>query len=328
MLSRTAFFSVLFLLLPLLSGTSADIVDRSVAIVNDDTITLSEVFEFGKPLFIKVAAETPADQREEALQEVRLAVIDKLIEKKLITQEAKKLGVQVSDQEVENAFQRILASSNATVEQFRKEIVAEGMSEKLYREGLQEQLLSSKLINHEVRTKVVIPESAVREYYDTHYITLAAGGEYHLLQIGCAWGIETKNGLTPSQEEAKQKIEKIHDLAMKGKDFKELAKEHSDLPSAADGGDLGHFQQDEMAPFIHDAVTRLKSGEISRIVEQDNAYHFFKLVSRQQQGQAVAQEPFDRVKDQIREKLYQQALEQRYRDWLISIREKSYVKIL
>ena len=328
MLSRTALFSVVFLLLPFLAGASTNVIDRSVAIVNDDAITLSEVNEFGKPLFIKIAQETPKDQLEATLQEAQLAVIEKLIEKKLIIQEAKRLGIQVSDQEVENSFQRLLASTNTTVEQFRKEIATEGMSEKLYREGLQEQLLSSKLINHEVRTKVVIPESAVREYYDTHFMAMVGGGDYHLLHIGCVWGIETKNGLIPSQEEARQKIEKIHDLATKGKDFKELAKEYSDLPSAADGGDLGHFQQDEMAPFIHDAVVPLKPGGISRIVEQDNTYHLFKLVSRQQQGPAGAQASFDGVKDQIRERMYQQALEQRFRDWLISIREKAYVKIL
>ncbi|MCL2458180.1 MAG: SurA N-terminal domain-containing protein [Desulfobulbus sp.] len=328
MLSRTAFFSVLFLLLPPVSGFSADVVDRSVAVVNNDTITLSEVNEFGQPLFKKVADEIPADQQEAALQEVRQAVIDKLIEKKLLLQEAKKLGVQVSDQDVENAFQRIIASNKTTEEQFRKEIAEEGMSEKQYREGLREQIMSSKLVNHEVRTKVVIPETAIRDYYNTHYVAMAGDGEYYLLQIGCAWGTETKNGLPLLQEESKQKIEKAHALAMEGKDFKELAKEYSDLPSAADGGDLGHFRQDEMAPFIRDAVMNLKPGEISRIVENDNAYHFFKLVPPQQQSQAAAKEPFDEVKDQIREKLYQQTLEQRLKDWLISIREKAYIKIL
>ncbi|MCL1980657.1 MAG: SurA N-terminal domain-containing protein [Proteobacteria bacterium] len=328
MVPRTVFFSVLFLLLPLLSGTSASVIDRSVAVVNDDTITLSEVNELGKPLFKRITDEAPKDQQEAAMQEARQAVIDKLIEKKLIAQEAKKLGIQVSEQDVENAFQRILASNNATEEQFRKEIAAEGMSEKQYREGLQEQIMSSKLINHEVRTKVVITESSVRDYYDTHYLTVTDGGEYYLLQIGCTWGTEITGGVIPSQDEAKQKIEKAHALAMKGKNFKELAKEYSDLPSAHEEGDLGHFQPDEMAPYIHDAVIHLKPGEISQIVEHDNGYHFFKLVSLQQQNQTTAREPFDGVKDQIREKLYQQALEQRFKDWVTSIREKAYIKIL
>ena len=325
MLPKTAFVAVLLLLLPLC--VSADVIDRSVAIVNDETITLSEVNELGRPFFKKILDESPADQRETMLQQAQLAVVEKLIERRLIIQEAKKLNVQVSEQEIENAFQRVLASSKATAEQFRKEIAAEGMSEKQYREGLQEQLLNSKLINHEVRTKIVISENSVLEHYNAHYITTAANGEYYLLQIGCIWGAETQNGVIPSQEEAKQKATKAHDLAMKGKSFNELAKEYSDLPSAADGGDLGHFHQDEMAPFIRDAVLHLKPGEISRIVETEDAYHFFKLTSSTQ-GQPVARAPFDEVKDQIREKLYQQALEQRFTDWMISIRDKAYIKIL
>jgi Parvulin-like peptidyl-prolyl isomerase len=324
MLSRTACAAILFLLLPL--GALADIVDRSVAIVNNDTITLSEVNELGQSLFKKVAAEAPAAQRESMLQEARRAVIEKLIEKKLLLQEAKKLKLQVSDQDVENAFQRVIANNKLTEEQFRKEIAAEGMSEKQYREGLHEQILHSKLINHAVRTKIVIPESAALDYYNTHYISMP-DSEYHLLQIGCAWGIETKNGIIPSQDEARQKAEKAHSLATQGKDFKDLAKEYSDLPSAADGGDLGHFQQDELAPYIRDVILSLKSGEVSRITETENAYHFFKILSIQD-GQTVAREPFDTVKDQIREKLYQQALDQKFKDWLISIQEKAYIKVL
>lgn|GEM_PF-106889 len=324
MLSKTAFVAVLLLLLPLCA--SADVVDRSVAIVNNDTITFSEVNEFGEPLFKKVLTETPPDQREATLHQARLAVINKLIEKKLVLQEAKKFNVQVSDQEVESAVQRVMASNKITMAQLREEIAAEGMNEKQYREELRDQLLSSKLIDHEVRTKVVISESAVLDYYNTNFLATPAD-EYDLLQIGCTWGAQTQSGATPSQEEARQKAEKAHDLAVAGKDFKELAKEYSDLPSAAEGGDLGHFQQDEMAPFIRDAVIRLKPGEISRIVETENAYHFFKLVSTRQ-SQAAAREPLDKVKDQIRDKLYQQAVQQRFKDWMTSIREKAYIKIL
>ncbi|MCL2341094.1 MAG: peptidylprolyl isomerase [Proteobacteria bacterium] len=323
MVSRTAFAALLLLLLPLCA--SAGVVDRGVAVVNNDVITLSEMNDFGKPLFKKIMDETPAGQREAAMQQARLTVLHKLIEKKLILQEAKKYNIQISDQEVEGAFQRILAANKTTVDQFRKDIAAEGMSEKQYREELREQILNSKLVNHEVRTKVVISDSAVLDYYNSHYVTVA-GGEYDLLQIGCTWGTATKNGAIPSQEEARQKIEKVRDLAAKGKDFKALAREYSDLPSAAEGGDLGRFQQDELAPFIRNAVVHLKAGEISKIVESGNAYHLFKLLSSQQ-GQAAAREPLDEVKEQIREKLYQQALEQRFKDWLTSIQERAYIKI-
>lgn len=321
-LSPILFF---FLFLPTLS--LANVVDRSVAIVNGDTITLSEVNEFGKPFFQKVTEETPANQLNEALQQARKTVIDKLIDKRLMVQEAKKFNIRVSDEEVESALQRALATNKATMEQFRQEISAAGMSEKQYREELREQVLSSKLINHEVRAKIVISEDKIIDAYDTQYTEQGGDGGYYILQIGCTWGAKDRNGVTPTQADAKAKAKKAHDLALHGDDFKELAKQYSDLPSAADGGDLGTFQKNEMVAYMRDAVINLKPGEISPIVETGNGYQFFKLLASQK-GKIIAKVPYESVKDEIREKLYQQEMELRFNDWLKSIRDKAYIKIL
>lgn len=322
MAPRILILAVLACLFSLSTVSHANVVDRSVAIVNEDTITLSEVNELGRSFFKKITEETPADRLPETLQQARSTVIDKLIDKKLMVQEAKKLNIQVSDQEVDTALQRVLANNKTTMEQFRKEMTAMGMNEKQYKEELREQILSSKLINHEVRTKVVVTEEKILDYYDANYTEQVGDGGYYLLQIGCLWG-----DATPTREEAKSKAKTARDLAEDGKDFKELARKYSDLPSAADGGDLGSFQKDEMAPFMRDAVVGLKSGEISPIVEADNGYHFFKLVSGQE-GKIVAKVPYESVKEEIREKLSQQAMEARFKDWLKSIRDQAYIKIL
>jgi peptidyl-prolyl cis-trans isomerase SurA len=314
-----------FLLLP--SFVSANVVDRSVAVVNEDTITLSEVNELGKPFFQKVTEETPVNQLNEALQQARKVVIDKLIDKKLLVQEAKKLNLRVSDEEVENALQRILANNKKNIEQFRQEIGSMGLNEKQYREDLREQILSSKLINYEVRSKVIIPEEKIIDYYDNHYTEQLGSGSYYILQIGCTWGSKNRNGVTQTQPAAKAKVEKAHELAVKGEDFKELARKYSDLPSAGDGGDLGTFQANEIAAYMRDAITSLKPGEISPIIESDNGYQFFKLVSSET-GKIIAKAPYKAVRDEIQEKLYQQEMAVRFKDWLKSIRDKAYIKIL
>jgi peptidyl-prolyl cis-trans isomerase SurA len=322
---RLSLLTVL-LLLCLSSGVFANVVDRSVAIVNEDTITLSEVNELGELFFKKITAETPANKLEATLQQARRTVIDKLIEQKILLQEAKKLNVQVSDQEVETALQRVIADNKATMEQFRKEMRAMGTTEKQYWEELREQILTSKLINHEIRAKVAVSDQAVREYYNDHY-TSSTGGAYEILQIGCIWGVAGRNGVVSSQEETQEKAQKVRSLAMSGKDFKELAKQYSDLPTATAGGDLGSFQVHEMATYMSNAVINLKPGELSQIVEHDNGYHFFKLVSLQA-GTVVAKESYEAVQEQIRGKLYQQAMEQRFQVWMKSNREKAYIKIL
>ena len=320
-----AFF--FFFVLP--SITFADVVDRSVAIVNEDTITLSEVNELGKSYFQKITEEAPANQLSEALQQARTTVIDKLIEKKLLLQEAKKLNIRVSDEDVESALQRILANNKTTVEQFRKEIGTMGLTEKQYREDLREQILSSKLINYEIRSKVVISEDKIKSYYDNTQFTekVNESGEYYILQIGCLWGALDRNGTTPTKAEARAKAEKIRNLAMKGDDFKALAKQYSDLPSAADGGDLGVFRKDEMAAYIRDAVVTLHPGDVSQIVETENGYQFFKLLPSQGE-KIVTKPPYGSVKEEIREKLSQQAMELRFKEWMKNIRDKAYIKIL
>lgn len=323
------FLCIFFLFASLIAphAVMANVVDRNVAIVNDDTITLSEVNEFGKPYFQKVVEQTPREHLEQALQQAKMAVLGKLIDRRLMLQEAKKLGIQVTDQEVDSARQRVMETNKVNREQFLKELGEMGTTEAQYREELRDQILSSKLINHEVRTRVVIPEDKIRSYYETHYVEDVEGGNYSILQIGVSWDTPLAGGAILSQNEARANAEEIRKLAAKGEDFKELAKKYSDLPSAVDGGDLGSFERDEMAPHIREAVLHLKSGEISQVVEFGKSYQIFKLDAKQT-GQQEVKASYESVKEKIREQLGQEAMEQRFKDWMQSIRDKAYIKIL
>nr|WP_321466532.1 SurA N-terminal domain-containing protein [uncultured Desulfobulbus sp.] len=327
MIQRISLLCVLASLLLILTNAAAAIVDRSVAIVNNDTITLSEVNELGQSFFKKITEDTPPDRLAEALYRARLTVIDKLIEKKLMVQEAEKLHIQVSDQDVDGAVQRILAGNKTTMEQFRKELNSMGMSEKQYREELRDQILSSRLVNYEVRTKVVIPEEKILDYYDTHYVEQGKGGGYYLQQIGCTYGSTLADGSVPTQDDARGKIQKAYEAAQNGDNFQALARKYSDLANGKDGGDLGLFQLDELASYIREAVEHLKPGDLSPIVSTGNGYMFFRVVSTEK-GKMEAKAPYEEVKEQIREKLSKEALEKRFKEWMQSIREKAYIKIL
>jgi len=321
------FFAVFFLFLqpfPL----SAEIVDRCVAVVNNDIITLSEVNEIGLPIFKRVAEQTPPDQLQEVLKQARATVIEKLIEKKLLLQEAKKYNITVTDEEVDMALQRILASNNATMEQFRNQLTTMGLSEKQYKEDLKGQILSSKLVNIAVRSKVIVPEEEIIDYYDMHYTEQVGDGGYYILQIGITWDRNSDTtALKTAKEEAEKKIQRVRSLAVTDKDFKELARQYSDLPSAADGGDIGVFREEEMASVMRDAVIGLQPGQVSEIVETSSGYQIFKLLSSQE-GQIVTKVPYESVKEEIRETLYQQKMQELYKNWMKGIREQAYIKTL
>jgi peptidyl-prolyl cis-trans isomerase SurA len=321
---------LVFLVLALLQPDPgrANIIDSCVAVVNDDVITLSEVNEAGKPIFQRIAEEVPPDQLAEALKQARKTVIDKLIEKKLLMQKAKEMNISISDEEVDKTLDRILERNHTTREQFREELARMGMTEEQYKNNLRDQILGSKLINYEVRSKVVIPEEQILDYYDKHYTEQVGEGGYYILQIGVTLdGEGMPADPVAAKKEAKKKAERILSLARSGKDFKELARKYSDLPSAVDGGDIGAFQADEMAGYMKKAVTGLKPGEISQVVESPNGYMIFKLLSSQE-GEIITKVPYESVKEEIRATLYQQEMEKRYDSWLKEIRSQAYVKIL
>lgn len=303
-----------------------DIVDRVVAVVNEDVITLSEVNEEGKPLFQRVAEQAPASELPEALKQVRQTVIDKLIEKKIMLQEAKKADISVSEEEIDRAFELILKRNNTTRQQFRNELAVMGLTEEQYRENLRNQVLSSKLVSYEVRSKVIIPESKIIDYYDTHYTERVGEGGYYILQIGIAWD-SINNGEEIDKEEARKKAERIRSLAVAGQDFRELAKEYSDLPSAVDGGDIGVLNKDDMSSEMLEIISKTKAGQISPIIATSSGFQFFKVLSSQE-GQIITKVPYESVKDEIYDILYQREIEARFEDWLKEKKDQSYIKIL
>jgi peptidyl-prolyl cis-trans isomerase SurA len=305
----------LLILLRVSLAGAGEVIDSCAAVVNQDVITVSEVEEAGKSVFERIKAEVPFSQRAEAIHQARKNVIDRLIEKHLLLQQAEQMKIVVTDAEVEAARKDILERGGVSEEEFKAELVKMGQTEQQYRENLKEQILSSKLVGYAVRSKVVVPEEKIKAYYEQKYTAKASG--YRLLQIGVAFG--------EAKQAAKKKAEEVRTLAASGQDFQELARQRSELPSAADGGDIGVFKADEMAPYMRNVVTSLQPGGISPVVETPEGFMIFKLLSS---GQDAAKAPYESVRSEIHEILRKQELEARYKTWIEEIRSGAYIRIL
>lgn len=331
-LLRTSALCTLFSLLVTTDLHSAELVDRVVAVVNDDVITMSEVNEEGKGFFKKITEQAPATQLDEALRRAREEVLNNLIDKKLIAQVAAKENVSVSPEELQAAAEQMLINNKLTRETLDSQLAQMGMSYEAYLETLRNQILQSKLVNYEIRSKIIITDDMILDYYDTHYTKHVSQGGYYLMQMGFIWGRDNSaNGSAPAKYadkvDAKKRAERVRELVLNGQDFRTLAQKFSDLPSAADGGDLGVFQADEMAPYMQEAVLKLNPGEVSEVIETPSGYQFFKLLSSQD-GQIVVQASFDSVKEEIRNKLYEQELKGEFDDWVKKLKEDAYIKKL
>ena len=306
----------------------AEVIDRVVAVVNDDIITLSEVEEEAEGLYRAIAQKNSGDSLLQALDKAREKTLDALIDKKLIIQKAKQFHVSVSPEEIDRAYEKVRARAGLDKTTFKQKLKESGITEKMYRSNLETRLLQKKLVSYTVRSKIVITEAMILDYFDEHYTTKVKEGSFYLLQIGFGW----ENDSDPKTEAEKRKrayrtAERVHKLALNGQKFRKLARKFSDLPSASDGGDIGTFTLDEMAPAMREAVAALAPGAISEIVEIGRSYQFFKLLSGNKDA-IIVTASYEDVKEEIRQKLYEEKLRQAYSDWIRKLKENAYIRKL
>jgi len=298
----------------------AEMVDRIIAIVNDDVITFSDLNREGAALFRRITQEAPPEQIERTLLKAREEMLSSLIDKLIVAQRAKKLGISVSDSEVDTAIGRIIERNKTTPEKFWQQMALMGSNEQDYRELIRSQVLQDRLIDYEIRSRVVVNEERIHEFYEKNYSQKIKENAYHILQMGFAW----KENTQAAKDDARRRAEEARAKAAAGQDFRTLAQQASDLPSAKDGGDIGVFKKSEMADYMKASILGLQVGQISAIQETPAGYQFFKLLS--DRGDVSLQASYESVKEQIRQRLYEEALNSQFQKWVKELRDQAYIK--
>ena len=313
------FAFLLFLLAPA-SAPRAAVVDRVVAIVNEDIVTLSDLNREGASLFSQIREQAPPEQTESALAQAREEILSSLIDRRIVEQRAKKLGISVSDEEADFAVNSVITRNNSTPEEFRRQLERMGTNAGEYREHIRSQVLQEKLIDYEIRSRVVVTEERMKEHYAKNYSGKAREEAYHILQMGFSWQEETAE----AKAEARQRAEGTRALALAGQDFRALARQYSDMPSAVDGGDIGIFKKEELSAAMKASILALKPGQISPVENTPFGFQFFKLLSNQ--GDVRLQASYESVKEEIRRHLLEEALNAQFQKWVRELREQAYIR--
>jgi len=313
---------ILFHILAAPAIVAAEIVDRVVAVVNDDIITFSDLNREGAALFKRITQQAPPEQINAALIQARQEMLSSLIDKLIIEQRAAKLNITVDEEELDEAVSRVLARNKISREKFLHDLEMMGSNEKDYRKSLRIQILQSKLVGQEIRAKVVITEEKIKEYHEKNYSGKLSADSYHILQMGFSW----KDNTPAAKAAAMAKAEEARRLVQGGDDFRSVARKMSDLPSATDGGDIGVFKKEELSPALKQNVLTLAPGQLSPIVETFTGYQLYKLLS--DKGNVRAQQPFEAVHDEIRDLLYQQTMDAQYGKWVKELRDEAYIKTM
>lgn len=308
------------LLLPALAH--AEVIDRVVAVVNDDLITLSELNSEGALHFDKIREQVPPEERSQALASARKDILANLIERKLITQRAAQRDIVVSSEEVDMHYFRVMEQNNFSEEQFATELAKSGITPQMYKDNLQSQIIRQRLLSAEIHSKIVITNEQIKEYYSTEYGLQTEGDGLHILQIGFLWGPGRKSA---GKDEARMRAEQMRGMVMAGENFKEIARTYSDLPSAADGGDIGILGRDELSKAMQEGLAGIRPGEVSSIIETGESFQFFKLLSSKS-GSVITQAPLETVQEEIRNLLQERQLKAKFEQWITQLRENSYIE--
>ena len=300
----------------------AETVDRIVAIVNNDIITLYELNQSLQPYAERIKKlGYSSNQEHKMLFKVREEILRKLVDEKIKDQQIKRLHIVVSEQEVDQTIERIKEINYYTDEEFRAGLKAEGLTMDEYRERLKEQLLRSKLVNREIKSKIVITNEDIKTYYDSHSEKYGGETKYHLGNI-----LMKVSGLADAIEKrrVKEEMEAILAKLKDGEPFENMVAAYSESPLASEGGDLGLFALDKLSPTLREAVKDIKAGELTPVLDTEHGYQIF-LVQEVIQTPA---KPLEQVTPEIEKVLFDKIVDERFQAWLEDLRKQSHIKII
>lgn len=304
------------------SLAQAEIVDRVVAVVNDDLITLSELNDEGKLHFERLREQVPIEQRAEALAQLRQQILTSMIDRLLIAQRADKRGINISNEEVDMQYFRILEQNNVEEKEFAEKLNQAGLTPEIYKRNLKSQITRQRLLNREVRSKIVISDAQVELYYLTEYGQDSTADGIHILQIGCLF---SRSDGSDARRDTKRRAKQLRGMVLAGENFQEIAKNYSELPSATDGGDIGVFLQSELSKEMRQGLSGVRPGQISEIIETSSGFQFFKILSAKS-GTTITQAPLELVRDDIVAILREKELKEKFDRWVIQLREHAYIR--
>jgi peptidyl-prolyl cis-trans isomerase SurA len=299
----------------------AEVVDRIIAYVNDDIITLSELNERTNA-FVAARRQNPfLREEEQSLEKIRHDMLDVLINERLAAQEISRLKITVSKEELDEAIASIMRENRLTQETLEGELRKEGKTVEDLREQIKRSMEQTKLVNREVRSKTVITDDMVKAYYENNIEEFESKERYRIQDIYLPFNpTDTPEERTHLRNVAQHILEQLR----KAGDFSSLAKRYSQGPGAEAGGDLGFFSRGELEPVLEAAIEALKPGEVSPDIETTRGIHIIKLI----EVEKSPAKPLDEVEGTIRNLLYGREVDFRYREWLSGLRERSYVRIV
>lgn len=308
--------SVLFsLCLSAPGGAGAALVDRVVAVVNEDIILESELDQVALPTFREPVDPDSAEGKRK-LQQHRKRMLDQMVEKQLVQQQGKELKIHVSADEVTKAIEEVKKNNGLDDATFTEALKQQGFSMESYRKQLRQELMALKVINQTVRSRVTVADDEVRAQY-AQTARQASGDEQqvHLKQVLVP--VPRGAGAQVLEERRRVAVKVVED-ARGGQAMDELAR-----GKGLEGGDLGWLARGDLPQELREVVVAMDNGDVRGPIQTERGFHVLQLVDKKE----GAVKPFEEVKEQLRRQIYDQQVEKGIQSWTKELRRRAHVEI-
>ncbi len=301
--------------------TSAAAIDREnqAAIVNGEGISMEELEKEVALVSGQMASSgqpVPADRKEE----FTMQVLDSMISRQLLLDKARELAIGLTEEEVDARLEEI-KTQFPSAEEFETALAGQGLTEERLRKDLKDNLVIQELLEQEVEGKIVVSDADARSFYDDNPQQFRQPEQIQASHIILT--LEEGTGDAEKSDKKKQ-LEDLKARIEGGEDFAELAREHSQGPSAPRGGDLGFFSRGQMVKPFEDAAFALDVGELSGIVETQFGYHLITVTDKK----AASTVAYEEIVRQIKEYIKQQKTSGEFDRYLQELRDSAEIEVL
>ncbi|MBN2644565.1 MAG: peptidyl-prolyl cis-trans isomerase [Desulfuromonadaceae bacterium] len=283
----------------LATSLSAEPISKIAAVVNDEMITTRQL----QQQLEKQPAGAPMSAQ---------MMLEKMIAELLIRQRAEEIGLEVSEEDIDQAVGDVEQQNGIERDQLEEALIAQGLTMEIYRNQLRDQILRYKLTGIEVKSKADVTKQEVRNYYQEHLDEYRQKPRMRLSRVSFP--------LTGDAEQVRKAAEQARRDLLAGRSIDEVIAAQPPQ-TAADGGDMGSFSPGELTPQFDLAVADLQTGEVSAIVEKSGVLHLLKMEERIPGRVADLPE----VEAAILDKLRRQRMDEKLQQWSEELKAKAYI---
>lgn len=294
--------------------------DGIVAIVAGEPILRSDIMQEILPKMQEVSASATREEIESQLEPLFQEALEQAIEHFILYKEAKTLGVEISDADVEKHIADVRKQYDST-ESYQKALGTAGYTMSDFRERMRRQMMAitvSMSKRKQFEREAVVSESDLEQYYRDNQEKYQFSSQYRVRRIFLtASGNEEKKAVYDQLTALRKQI-------IEGSDFAELARQHSQGPEASEGGMMGWVKPGDLVEPLGSALTQLKAGDVSDVLETEFGLHLLRVEEFKSEGTVA----FEEARTEIEPILRKEHGEKRYRQWMSTLRKRNNVKVL